>query len=121
MRMTRVAAVAVLGLLLVGCSTVSDPPASEGTPITVAEHEYEIVLSQETFTPGSYSFNLTNDGTVVHNLNISGPGVSDAQSDDIAPGSTGTLTVTLESGTYELWCSIGAHKSNGMDITITVN
>jgi uncharacterized cupredoxin-like copper-binding protein len=28
--------------------------------------------------------------------------------------------VTLQTGTYEIWCDVDSHKSLGMDLTITV-
>lgn len=114
-------------LALGGCASGQTPGGptgtsqAAGTPVQVKEHEFAIVLSQQTFTAGAYTFQLTNDGTVAHNLNISGPGIKDAHSDNVMPGKTSVLNVTLQPGTYELWCSIGNHRANGMDVTITVS
>lgn len=125
-RVAVLALAAAAALALGGCASGQTPAGAAGatqavgTPIQVKEHEYAIVLSQDTFTAGAYAFELSNDGTVVHNLNISGPGIKGTHSGDIMPGKTSVLNVTLEPGTYELWCSIGNHRANGMDITITV-
>lgn len=35
-------------------------------------------------------------------------------------GGKGEVTVTLRAGSYELWCSVGNHRSRGMQTTITV-
>jgi uncharacterized cupredoxin-like copper-binding protein len=35
-------------------------------------------------------------------------------------GADETLTVTLQAGTYELWCPVGSHREQGMETTITV-
>jgi len=123
------ALVAAAALALGGCGGgtapsvdgAGDSPLPVGTVVQVTEHEFQIILSQETFTAGDYAFELGNDGTVVHNLTIAGPGLDGAQSPDVLPGETGLLNVTLEKGTYELWCTIGNHKASGMDITITVS
>ena len=100
--------------------SVTPTPAATGTPVTVSETEFAITLSQTTFAPGTYTFTIKDDGAITHNLNIKGPGITDAASSNISAGGTATLTVTLQAGSYELWCSIGSHKANGMDMTITV-
>jgi uncharacterized cupredoxin-like copper-binding protein len=91
-----------------------------GTTVTVRENEYSLALSQATFTPGTYTFVATDTGQVTHALAISGPGLSTTQSAAISPGGSAKLTVTLEAGSYELWCPIDSHKSLGMDTHITV-
>ena len=94
--------------------------AAKGTVVNVTEKEFSIALSQATFTPGRYMFVIHDAGAASHNLNIKGPGLTDAATSTISAGGTTSLTVKLQSGSYELWCSIGSHKANGMDMTITV-
>ncbi len=72
-----------------------------------------------TFKPGTYTFVVTNQGPSSHNLTINGPGVSDSATPTFAPG-TKTLTVTLQNGTYDLFCSVPGHKALGMNTHITV-
>jgi uncharacterized cupredoxin-like copper-binding protein len=91
-----------------------------GTAVTVTETEYSIDLSPSTFTPGTYTFTIKNTGAMPHNLNVNGPGIDNEASATIQPGDTGQLTVTLQQGSYELWCSIDSHKDQGMDKTIQV-
>ncbi|MGH7488337.1 MAG: cupredoxin domain-containing protein [bacterium] len=55
-----------------------------------------------------------------HDLSIKGPGVATAKSQVIDSGATSELTVALEPGTYQLWCSVDGHRAKGMDTTITV-
>jgi uncharacterized cupredoxin-like copper-binding protein len=57
---------------------------------------------------------------MTHNLNIAGPGIAQQTSPTVGPGGTGQVTVTLQKGTYELWCSIDGHKDLGMDLKIQV-
>ena len=87
--------------------------------MTATETEYKITLSQGTFQSGAYVIRAVNSGTQSHNLNISGPGVTAATA-DLAPGQSSSLNVTLQAGSYELWCSIGSHRTLGMDVHITV-
>jgi plastocyanin len=125
-----------VALLLAGCSAAGDKQATtnsgtqatpaataataRGTMVNVTEKEFSIALSQATFTPGTYTFVVKDEGAVSHNLNIKGPGITNAVTSTISAGGSTSLTVTLKSGSYELWCSIGSHKANGMDMTIAV-
>lgn len=95
-------------------------PQDTGTAISVIESEFSIALSDEITGPGVYTFEIHNDGNVGHNLHIEGPGISGETSSTVGGGGETTLTVTLESGTYTLWCTIGSHRANGMELEITV-
>jgi uncharacterized cupredoxin-like copper-binding protein len=86
----------------------------------VVEKEYSITPSKTSLPPGTYTFQVSNEGKTAHNLNVSGPGVTGAASPEIAPGQSGQLTVTLVKGSYELWCSIDGHKDLGMDTKLAV-
>jgi uncharacterized cupredoxin-like copper-binding protein len=103
-------------------STSSAPssPAAKGTTVTVKETEYKLTLSQSTFTPGTYTFTAENDGGTTHALEIEGPGIEEQQTGSLAPGASGSLTVTLQSGKYELYCPVDSHKDRGMEMDITV-
>ena len=75
-----------------------------------------------TFHPGSYTFVALNRGSASHDLVINGPGVSQAQAGGlISPGEAKSVTVTLQPGTYDIYCSVGTHKMLGMDVHITVS
>jgi uncharacterized cupredoxin-like copper-binding protein len=65
------------------------------------------------------TFDLSNDGEQVHNLEVEGNGIEEV-SDDLDPGQTGKLTVDLEPGTYEIYCAIDGHKDLGMEGELTV-
>jgi uncharacterized cupredoxin-like copper-binding protein len=82
--------------------------------------EYHIALSQQSFSPGTYSFVATNNGKVTHALEIDGPGVEDQKTTLLQPGQSANLAVNLQKGTYQVYCPVGAHKGLGMATTITV-
>ncbi len=130
----RVLSVAVAALLLGACSSTSDTtatpsatsspsaaaPAPAGTTVDVTEKEFSITLSQTSFTAGAYTFKIDNKGSFPHNLAIEGPGVDKQVSPTLGGGSSGSLSVTLQKGTYELSCAVPGHKDKGMDMKITV-
>jgi plastocyanin len=92
------------------------------TSVTATETEFHIALSATTFHPGSYKFVAVNKGSASHNLVISGPGVNQVQTAGlISPGGQESVTVTLQAGTYDIYCGVPGHKAMGMDVHITVS
>lgn len=133
------AAGTALALLLAGCGT--DTPENSGggtsspttagpssaapnpgqsTTLNVSETEFTIKLSKSAVKPGDYVFAISNDGSFPHNLAIAGPGVDNKISDTFQGGNEGELAVTLQEGTYTLWCAVGTHRAQGMETTIKV-
>jgi uncharacterized cupredoxin-like copper-binding protein len=94
--------------------------AAPGTAMTVTESEFTITLPSKTLPAGTYTFNVTNNGKFAHNLTVDGAGVQDKATSTLALGSTGDLTVTLQKGSYEFYCSVDNHKQMGMDVTVQV-
>jgi uncharacterized cupredoxin-like copper-binding protein len=126
MRSLRVAtAAAALIVVLAACGGgsgggSSSPPASSGKKIDVTLKDFSITLAGgSTVQPGTYTFVVTNQGPSDHNLTVDGPGVSDQATPTFGKG-TQNLTVTLKSGTYDLFCSVPGHKALGMDTKLTV-
>lgn len=91
------------------------------TTVNVTEKEFSITLSRKTFKAGRYTFRVTNRGTAPHNLTINGPGVVKKATATLTGGHSGSVTVILKRGTYELWCSVDHHKESGMDLKIKVS
>ena len=94
--------------------------SASGETVKVGETEYKISLSTSTFTPGAWTFTVANKGTMTHALEIDGPGVEDRKSGPIAPGASTSMAVTLQKGTYQLYCPVDGHKGLGMQTSITV-
>jgi plastocyanin len=69
-------------------------------------------------------FNVTNPGPAgSHNLAIDGMGVNImGEEPNVQPGTSGVLTLTAPTtpGTYNLYCPVGQHRANGMDVRLTV-
>jgi uncharacterized cupredoxin-like copper-binding protein len=101
-------------------TSASATAAAPGTTMSVAESEFTITLPSKTLTAGTYTFNVTNKGKFAHNLTVDGAGVQDKATPTLAPGSTGDVTVSLQKGSYEFYCSVDGHKEMGMDVTVQV-
>ena len=126
MRTAAAGMLAGVALLASACGSGGDTDEQEtagATPaarVDVGETEYALALSQATLEPGTYTFVVTNDGTVEHALEIEGPGVDEAQTETLAPGESAELTVTLGQGAYELYCPVDGHADLGMKLALGV-
>jgi hypothetical protein len=104
-------------------ATASGPPSSQlaSNQVTVQMTDYRLALSQQNLTPGTYTFVAVNAGQTVHAIEVDGPGVSDQRTPgDVQPGQSASLAVTLQPGSYELYCPVDGHKAKGMDTHFTV-
>jgi uncharacterized cupredoxin-like copper-binding protein len=117
-------------VLLAGCGGDDNEPGSEagttapsagGQTTSVSETEYKLNPSNPTVQAGTVSFEVTNDGSVDHNLEVEGPEGEQELEQDLAPGQNGTLTVDLSKpGRYEFYCPVDSHRERGMEGEITV-
>jgi uncharacterized cupredoxin-like copper-binding protein len=106
-----------------GAGTGASTGASTSTKVTVVkatETDFHIALSKTTWKPGKYTFVAKNKGVTTHTIQITGPGLSNARAQNISPGQSTKLTVTLKKGKYDLFCPIPGHKALGMNVNITV-
>ncbi|HET7474154.1 MAG TPA: iron uptake transporter permease EfeU [Candidatus Limnocylindrales bacterium] len=117
--------VAVLTIALVaGCSpTAASQPAASLAPgtIQVTASEYKFTPSALTAKAGSVTFHVTNGGGETHEFEIfKGETVVD-EVENLVPGLSRDLTVTLEAGEYTFLCALNGHDTLGMKGTLTVS
>lgn len=101
-------------------ATAAPPPAAAGSTITATETEFAIALSSRDVAAGTYTLAIKDAGTATHALTIKGPGGVDQTSSTLRGAQATTLTVTLQPGTYEIYCPVGNHRAVGMATTLTV-
>jgi len=103
-------------------STASTPqPSTSGQTVTFTETEFKIDTASTSLKAGDYTFKVDNAGKFPHDLHIAtSDGSEVAKTDILNPGASGTVQVTLKAGTYSIWCAVDAHKSQGMQGTLTV-
>lgn len=100
-------------------STTASGGGGAGGTVDISETEYKLDPSDPTVKAGSVTFDVSNDGTTTHNLEVEGNGIEEA-TDDLDAGAKGQLTVDLKPGTYEIYCSIDGHRDLGMEGDLTV-
>ncbi|MFG2132989.1 cupredoxin domain-containing protein [Streptomyces sp. NPDC048751] len=102
--------------------TTTPPPPKAGTSatqVTAQLTDFHIQLSTQKYQPGRYTFTAENKGKHEHALEVEGPG-GENRSKTLQPGQSTTLTVTLKSGSYDVYCPVDGHKDLGMKTKITV-
>jgi plastocyanin len=111
----------LLVVLLAGCG--SDDTEKAGSSAEAVELvATDFAFDQKTVTveaTGEATFRLVNKGATAHALEIEGNGVEE-ETDSIAPGESGELTVQLDAGEYEFYCPISNHRGLGMEGTLAV-
>lgn len=102
-------------------SGASGAAAPDGNVVGVTLTEFAISMPTE-LPAGPTQFNITNIGAAQHNFVIEGNGISERLADNLAPRTSGQLTVDLAPGTYTVFCPVGEgiHRANGMQLTLTV-
>lgn len=104
--------------------TGAAPAAPSATPQVVQIHESEFKLdpAQITVRAGAVTFNLSDDGKASHDLHIAPAGTTNeiGSASRMQPGGTASFTVTLQPGTYDIWCGVGQHRQAGMQGTVKV-
>jgi plastocyanin len=92
----------------------TDPVEVSTADLTLREWS---ITGSLTVPPGPVRFEIHNEGTVIHNVELQGFG----RSPDVSPGNSITWDVgELSEGTYEVICAIAGHKEAGMRTTLTV-
>ena len=114
-----------------GTTSPAAPPTAADAPPTAAEVgsasttaslvDFAIELGETDLAAGDLEFEVSNDGDGSHDLVIERDGEDVAATEVLDPGGSETLAVTLEPGEYVFYCSVGTHRSMGMEITVTVS
>jgi hypothetical protein len=99
------------------------PVKGESTKtIEVTLEDAKIVLpTLAKLAPGTYNFQVKNEGQKPHDLVIEGPkAVGQTTLDTMQPGETANLVVSFETGNYTLYSSEDDDRANGLTATISV-
>jgi uncharacterized cupredoxin-like copper-binding protein len=114
-----------------------------GTTVGATEKDFAIALDSTDLSSGSTTFEITNEGPSTHEFVVvktdlapeslptkKGGSEVDENSkkidpidevEDIAPGSTPSMTVDLDAGSYVAFCNLPGHYSKGMHAGLSVS
>ena len=98
----------------------SSPAEAESETVSVTEGEMFVELSEDSFSAGTYTFEVTNTGRMAHDFVVEQGGSDVAATEVLQPGESATLEVELAPGDYVFYCSVGAHRAAGMELPVTV-
>src|SRR5947208_8610162 len=95
-------------------------PAGQAT--NIGETEFKLSPSApKVAKTGTATFKVTNNGTVIHSLEVEGPKGEARLSKKLQPGQSATLKVDLSKpGKYEMYCPVDGHKARGMKGEVVV-
>ncbi len=101
-----------------------------GTTIAATEKDFAIALDKASVPAGAVTFMIKNTGPSPHNIAVAKAadaskqkgmtGKAIKESESIDGGKSGTLTLDLQPGTYQVVCTIPGHIQLGMIIELTV-
>lgn len=92
--------------------------AKDSAPIAVNLREFAIEPVKLMATPGKVVLQVTNTGTMTHNLKVTGLGATK----DLRPGESATLELAgVKAGEYEVLCTVPGHAASGMKATLMVS
>ena len=125
-RAAALVAAACASVLLISCAssqgktgTTQVTPTVKGSAVEVILKDYEIQMP-ESVPAGDVTFNVTNAGSHDHNFEIDLKGNKRRLDNDLKPGDSHTLTVSLTPGTYDVICPVSFHSTRGMRRKLTV-
>ena len=96
------------------------PPAGQSQTLAVDSVDFSFEVPEDTLSAGTYEITLTNKGNATHDLVVERDGEDVGKTEQIGPGETATVEVTLEEGDYVFYCSVGNHRSMGMEVPVQV-
>jgi uncharacterized cupredoxin-like copper-binding protein len=120
-------------------ATGSTTDSTDGTAVAATVKDFELTVDPDASPAGEINFTITNDGPSTHefvvvksNLAPDALPVADGlvsedsidvvdEAEDIAPGTTASLGVELEAGSYVIICNIAGHYEQGMHAGLTVS
>ena len=100
-------------------TAVGSPQAETAGPVEVTLKEFTIDMPQS-LPAGKTTFHVTNAGTIDHSLEIEGQGIEEKLDHNLAPGEDAMLEVDLRPGTFDAYCPVDDHRSQGMEVQLTV-
>ncbi len=95
------------------------PPASGDGAERVVLTDFAIDPANPKLKPGKVTFDVVNEGSAPHALEIEGAGIEE-ETEVLDGGGSATLEADLKAGSYEWYCPVANHADIGMKGKLTV-
>lgn len=122
MRTTRtrtLGLLAAVALIALGCGDGGDGgDAERSNDLTIEAGDLFYEPEEFAASAGEITFTMENTGAVEHDLIIEE--TEDEIIGELEPGESASGSVTLEAGTYTLYCAVVGHREAGMEATLDV-
>lgn len=101
-------------------TATDEAPAAAATVVEIptADSGLAFAVTEMTAPAGEITLRSVNGQAVPHNIVIDAP--DPVEGEVVQDGGISEITVTLEAGTYEYYCSVPGHREAGMVGTLTV-
>jgi plastocyanin len=111
---------ATLVVALAACESASEESGPVAERVEIEATSYAYSPTTITVPVGRIRFVIHNAADIVHGFEVEGQGMEE-EIEEIQPGATDSLTVTLEEpGTYVIYCPVADHEQRGMTGTVEV-
>ena len=118
MRMIRTVGLLAAALVVLGCGG-DGATAERSNDLTIEAGDLYYEPEELAASPGEVTFTMDNVGSAEHDLVIEELG-DEVVIDLIAGGESATGSISLEEGTYTLYCTVVGHREAGMEATLDV-
>jgi uncharacterized cupredoxin-like copper-binding protein len=98
-------------------SELSLAQPAPATAVSLTEFQIEMPTS---LPAGIHMFDVTNNGSDEHNFVVEGQGIKTEFVANLTSGQTQSMQIYLAPGTYAVYCPVGDHRAEGMEISLTV-
>ncbi|MFL6198594.1 MAG: cupredoxin domain-containing protein [Thermoanaerobaculia bacterium] len=114
-------AVLAAALSLTACGGDSgNTPASAGEQTVQVKVTDDRIQMPTELPAGMAMFEVTNSGTHEHSFGITGPGGDKVLEKTLQPGESETLEMTLDAGTYRIYCPVDQKHGDPMQLALNV-
>lgn len=96
----------------------TDDAGNQVVDIPVVDRGLAFVADEVTVEAGTITLRSVNPQGLPHNIAIDNP--DPVEGEVVMDGAVSEITVDLEPGTYEYYCSVPGHRQGGMKGTLTV-
>ncbi len=118
MRMIRTVGLLTAALVALGCGG-DDATAERSNDLTIEAGDLYYEPEELAASPGEVTFTLNNVGSTEHDLVIEELG-DEVVIDLLAGGESASGSLSLDEGTYTLYCTVVGHREAGMEATLDV-